>query len=143
MDTGTVEIMDQIAIVLLGVGSIFFYTHKNIVWGASFGLAAEPFWFYSAYTTEQWGIFISAIMYTMLFVYGLWKGLSIPTKVIVGDKEGTLTPQAEYIFNLSKCPNCGGPADNGNDREVPPNPYYCTKCDTRAKRWFYDDLPRG
>ena len=26
------------------------------------------------------------------------------------------------------CPNCGGPADNGNDRCVPPNAYNCTKC---------------
>lgn len=30
--------------------------------------------------------------------------------------------------DLTKCPRCGGPADNGNDRCVPPNPYYCTKC---------------
>ncbi len=31
--------------------------------------------------------------------------------------------------NLSTCPGCGGPADNGHDRCVPPSPYYCTKCD--------------
>ena len=30
--------------------------------------------------------------------------------------------------DCSKCPKCGGPADNGNDRCVPPNPYYCSKC---------------
>ena len=30
--------------------------------------------------------------------------------------------------NLDKCPVCGGPADNGHDRCVPPTPYYCTKC---------------
>lgn len=30
--------------------------------------------------------------------------------------------------DLSRCPKCGGPADNGHDREVPPNPYHCTKC---------------
>ena len=30
--------------------------------------------------------------------------------------------------DLSRCPKCNGPADNGHDREVPPNPYYCTKC---------------
>lgn len=65
--------IDQIAIVLLGIGSLYFYNNKNIVWGASLGLLAEPFWFYSAYTTEQWGIFVSACMYTCLFVYGLWK----------------------------------------------------------------------
>ena len=30
--------------------------------------------------------------------------------------------------DLSRCPSCGGPADNGHDRCMPPNPYVCTKC---------------
>ena len=30
--------------------------------------------------------------------------------------------------DLSRCPKCLGPADNGHDRCIPPNPYYCTKC---------------
>ena len=30
--------------------------------------------------------------------------------------------------DLSKCPKCGGPADNGHDREIPPNAYWCSKC---------------
>ena len=30
--------------------------------------------------------------------------------------------------DLSRCPQCGGPADNGHDRSIPPNPYLCTKC---------------
>ena len=30
--------------------------------------------------------------------------------------------------DLSRCPKCGGPADNGHDRCIPPNPYHCTKC---------------
>lgn len=33
--------------------------------------------------------------------------------------------------DISKCPKCGGEADNGNDRCVPPNPYYCTKCEDK------------
>ena len=31
-------------------------------------------------------------------------------------------------LDLTKCPRCGGPADNGHDRCVPPSPYLCTKC---------------
>jgi imidazoleglycerol phosphate dehydratase HisB len=27
------------------------------------------------------------------------------------------------------CPKCKGPADNGHDREMPPNAYYCSKCE--------------
>lgn len=30
--------------------------------------------------------------------------------------------------DLSKCPKCGGPADNGHSRDLPPSPYLCTKC---------------
>lgn len=33
--------------------------------------------------------------------------------------------------DLSKCPGCGGPADNGHDRCFPPSPYFCTKCETQ------------
>lgn len=32
--------------------------------------------------------------------------------------------------SLHKCPKCDGPADNGHDRCLPPNPYFCTKCMT-------------
>lgn len=31
-------------------------------------------------------------------------------------------------MNPLMCPGCGGVADNGHDREMPPNPYYCTSC---------------
>jgi len=40
----------------------------------------------------------------------------------VEDKDPTAQP------NLAKCPGCGGPADNGNDRSVPPVPYFCADC---------------
>jgi len=32
------------------------------------------------------------------------------------------------------CPKCGGVADNGHDRELPPNPYYCSKCSSNEER---------
>ena len=30
--------------------------------------------------------------------------------------------------DLSRCPQCNGPADNGFDRSFPPSPYLCKKC---------------
>jgi hypothetical protein len=30
--------------------------------------------------------------------------------------------------DLSRCPQCNGPADNGHNRSIPPHPYLCTKC---------------
>ena len=34
--------------------------------------------------------------------------------------------------DLSKCPRCGGPADNGHSREYPPSAYWCTKCEVEV-----------
>jgi hypothetical protein len=45
--------------------------------------------------------------------------------------------------DLSKCPVCGGPADNGHDRCLPPNPYLCTKCAERREEeeaTLYDNM---
>lgn len=30
--------------------------------------------------------------------------------------------------DIDKCPRCGGEADNGHDRCVPPTAYLCSKC---------------
>lgn len=44
--------------------------------------------------------------------------------------------------DLSKCPNCGDPADNGHDRCIPPNPYHCTKCSAEEPVvWQYRTRP--
>jgi hypothetical protein len=45
--------------------------------------------------------------------------------------------------DLGKCPWCGGPTDNGQDRSILPSAYLCSKCATsdRAKRNFeYNSL---
>lgn len=54
-------------------------------------------------------------------------------------ESGTNKPSSEAWMDndgdpdLSVCPNCGGPADNGHDRRVPPNVYHCTKCESGTK----------
>ena len=46
--------------------------------------------------------------------------------------------------DLSKCPKCGGEADNGHDRCIPPSPYYCTKCnETQEAVCWMMTLPDG
>ena len=52
--------------------------------------------------------------------------LKIDEKTLRNLKAALAEPVQEP--DLSRCPKCNGPADNGHDREVPPNPYYCTKC---------------
>lgn len=39
-----------------------------------------------------------------------------------------------YEPDLTKCPHCGGPADNGHDRSYPPSPYECTKCERKQRK---------
>lgn len=49
--------------------------------------------------------------------------------------------------DISLCPQCNGPADNGFDRSFPPSPYLCTKCMAEPVAWdvtkdgrvIYDD----
>jgi hypothetical protein len=66
--------MEQIAIAFTGVIAIFLTQQKNDnikKYGCLFGLAGQPFWFYSAYASEQWGIFILCLFYTYAWCLGV------------------------------------------------------------------------
>lgn len=66
--------MEQIAIALTGVVAIFLTQQSNEKlkkFACLFGLAGQPFWFYAAYTNEQWGIFTLCIFYTYSWFVGL------------------------------------------------------------------------
>ena len=51
---------------------------------------------------------------------------------VLAKLESDLAEQAEQ--DLDTCPGCGGVADNGHDREFPPNPYYCTRCTEQTEQ---------
>lgn len=53
--------------------------------------------------------------------YGMPDGTSETAAVLAN----AIRARGKDIFH---CPECGGPADNGHDRCIPPNPYWCTKC---------------
>jgi hypothetical protein len=66
--------MEQIAIAFTGVVAIFLTQQKNEKikkYGCLFGLAGQPFWFYSAYLSEQWGIFVLVMFYTYAWCLGV------------------------------------------------------------------------
>lgn len=66
--------MEQIMIALTGVTAIWLTQQSNEAWkkyACLFGLVGQPFWFYSAYVAEQWGIFILCIFYTYSWYLGL------------------------------------------------------------------------
>ncbi len=70
--------IEQILIAFTGVTAIFLTQQSNDKlkkYACIFGLAGQPFWFYSAYTAEQWGILVLCIFYTyswLLGVYNNW-----------------------------------------------------------------------
>ena len=66
--------MEQVAIALTGIIAIWLTQQSNDSWkkyACLFGLAGQPFWFYSSYTAEQWGILVLTIFYTYSWYLGL------------------------------------------------------------------------
>ena len=67
--------MEQYGIALFGVMGIWLSqakTHHMRKWACISGLIGQPFWFYAAYTNEQWGIFILCFFYTYAWLTGLY-----------------------------------------------------------------------
>jgi len=65
--------MEQIAIAITGVVAIWLTQDHRENWrkyACLFGLVGQPFWFYSAYSAEQWGIFILCVFYTWAWFKG-------------------------------------------------------------------------
>ena len=75
--------MEQIFIAFTGVIAIWITQQKNNdikKYACFFGLAGQPFWFYSAYTNEQWGIFFICVFYTYSWFIGLKSNWLEPPK---------------------------------------------------------------
>ena len=65
--------MDQIMIALTGVIAIWLsqdLKESRRKWASVFGLVGQPFWFYAAWTAEQWGIFVLCFAYTWAWYKG-------------------------------------------------------------------------
>lgn len=65
--------MEQIGIALTGVVAIWLSQDKREEWrryACLFGLTGQPFWFYSAWTAEQWGVFVLCFFYTWAWFKG-------------------------------------------------------------------------
>ncbi|NBW13722.1 MAG: hypothetical protein EBR82_37555 [Caulobacteraceae bacterium] len=67
--------------------------------------------------------------YCQILATAAIKAMRIPPAVLRGLEDSAAGRVRERVeYSLSRCPNCGGVADNGHDRCDPPSPYYCTKC---------------
>lgn len=67
--------MEQIAIAFTGVVTIWLSQDARSSWrkwACIFGILGQPFWFYSSYVAQQWGIFILAFFYTYSWIKGVY-----------------------------------------------------------------------
>jgi hypothetical protein len=67
--------MEQIAIALFGVTAVFLsqsHCANRRRYACIFGLIGQPFWFYAAWTAQQWGIFALCFLYSFAWGKGAW-----------------------------------------------------------------------
>ncbi len=68
--------LEQAILGILGVTAIFLSQdkrEKRRALAPIFGLAAQPFWFYTMYMAEQWAVFVLSFFYT----YAWWLGFKL------------------------------------------------------------------
>lgn len=67
--------MEQLAIALFGVTAVFLSQSHDAGrrrFACLFGLIGQPFWFYAAWKSGQWGIFALCFLYTWAWAKGFW-----------------------------------------------------------------------
>jgi len=70
--------IEQGAIAILGISSVWLsqeISAERRKYACLFGLTAQPFWFYSTYQAEQWGMMFLCGVYTLAWgrgVYNNW-----------------------------------------------------------------------
>jgi hypothetical protein len=66
----------QLMIAIFGVAAVNLSQsdrHEHQKWAGIFGLIGQPFWFYAAYTSQQWGIFFLSFLYTVAWGKGVYR----------------------------------------------------------------------
>lgn len=67
--------MDQVLLAVLSLAAILFTQEPRLrcqKWAPVLGLLSQPFWFYSAWVSQQWGIFALCFAYTAIWARGFW-----------------------------------------------------------------------
>ena len=75
--------MDQIAIALTGAVAVFLSQDKRESWrrwACIFGICGQPFWIYATLHSEQYGMFVLTLLYTVAWVRGVWNNWIVNAK---------------------------------------------------------------
>jgi len=72
---------EQWLIAIFGATAIWVTQQKRAdlkKWACVLGMITQPAWFYSAYTSEQWGIFFVSFLYTYSWGLGIFNNFIGP-----------------------------------------------------------------
>lgn len=67
--------MTQAAILILSGLAIWLVSHRSAKvrrWGYIAGLAGQPFWLWTTYQAEQWGLVVLSVWYTWAWTRGVF-----------------------------------------------------------------------
>jgi hypothetical protein len=67
--------ISQIFIAIFGVTAVWLTQQPNESlkkYACLFGIASQPFWFYAAWASQQWGIFFLCFVYSAAWLMGLY-----------------------------------------------------------------------
>ncbi|MFC1686719.1 nicotinamide mononucleotide transporter [Patescibacteria group bacterium] len=67
----TLDLIAQVGLTILSVSAIILVAKKN-KWGFVVGLISQPFWFITSLANEQWGVFITSIIFTFSWIFGIY-----------------------------------------------------------------------
>jgi hypothetical protein len=69
-----ISIIAQCMIATFGVAAVWLSQDAREArrrFACLFGLAGQPAWFYAAYSTQQWGVFLLCFLYSFCWLRGL------------------------------------------------------------------------
>lgn len=68
------DLISQICIFIFGVSSIFLLGRREHWrrWGFILGAIGQPFWFYTAWAHQQWGVLFVSFFYALAWAQGIW-----------------------------------------------------------------------
>lgn len=79
----TASALSQASIAVFGVTAVALSQSLSPAarkWASVFGLVGQPFWFYSAAVSQQWGIFVLCILYSIVWAKGFYSSWINPPR---------------------------------------------------------------
>jgi len=69
--------IDQLAIALLSPLAVWLTqqpgNERRQRWACVVGLVSQPFWFWSVWQSGDWGIGVGCVIYTAIWMQGVWR----------------------------------------------------------------------